>query len=164
MAPETGSVTVRLTEAEARLDAALALAQTGKAPAAWSIAKAQIEAFPDEPVVLREAGVVARLRGDHASALTLFKRVLAAQLMEIADLHAGLGEKDEAPRRYRQAIEARPDYAAAYLAAAKLACDLGRSSAVGATIRTPAKARRGKHAAGGISPISCRASECGSDA
>ncbi len=129
MAAETEPTTtkVRLTEAEARLDAAIALAQTGEATAAWAVAKAQIDAFPDEPIVLRKAGVVARLGGDHASALTLLKRALAPQLIEIADLHAGLGEKDEALRRYRQAIEAHPDYAAPYLAAAKLARDLGRS-------------------------------------
>ena len=103
--------------AEARLDVALARAWTGDAAAARTIAQAESRRFPDDPGVLRKAGLILRQCGDHAGALTLLRRSLAVQQTEIGDLHT---DRDEAPRWYRRAIETCPDLAAPYIAAAKL--------------------------------------------
>jgi len=116
-----------LAEAEVRLDAALALARVGDFVAARALAETQVNAFPDELTVLRKAGAVLRACGDHAAALVLFRRALAAQQIDIASEYSALGETEEALRWFRQAIVSHPDHAAAYLAAAKLERELGRS-------------------------------------
>src|ERR1019366_5570641 len=87
----------------------------------------QLKEFPDEPHVLRKAGEVLRLCGDEAAALLLSRRAAAPRQTEIGDQHAALGETTEALRWYRQAIDACPDHAAAWLAAAKLERAHGRS-------------------------------------
>jgi hypothetical protein len=113
-------VTAASTEAEAALDAALTLAQSGDRAAAWALAEPRLKQCPDEPGVLRKTGLVLRQCGDTTTALSLLRRALALQQTEIADLHATTGETEEALRGYRQAIESCPDLPAPYLAAAKL--------------------------------------------
>ncbi len=104
----------------------MARACAGDTAGARTIAEAERQRFPDDPGVLRKAGLILRQCGDPAAALPLFRRALAIQQTEIADLHATLEQTAEALRRYDNAIETYPDLAVPYLAAANLLCKTNR--------------------------------------
>jgi len=98
----------------------MARAWTGDTANARALAEAERARFPDDPGVLRKAGLVLRQCGDQAAALSLLRRAVAVQQTEIADLHATSRQTTEALRGYRNAIETCPNLAAPYLAAANL--------------------------------------------
>lgn len=122
-----------LMAALARLEQAIGLARQSLTEDACAIASEEIKNFPAEVNVLHKAGVIRRLSGDDKAALDLFTRALAVHPnfhyteIEIADLYAARGEKEEALRWYHKAIDSAPNYPVGYLRAAQLEKDLGRS-------------------------------------
>jgi tetratricopeptide (TPR) repeat protein len=120
-----------VTDAEARLEKTIRAMRSGNADGARDVATAAVETFPSEMRILHKAGVVMRLCGDGEAALRLFNRALGVHPnyhfteIEIANVYAASGEKEEALCWYRKAIDSNPDYPLSYIRAARLERELG---------------------------------------
>lgn len=96
---------------------AMALARAGQFDAAESALDGILTAAPNQPDALQLLGMIARQRGDHRAATTLFRRSLAIAPRQphvwnnLGNSLADLDQHDEAAAAYDQALSLQSDYA-----------------------------------------------------
>jgi len=89
----------------------LALHKAGQAQAAWEVARAALERFPDDAILLSYAGHICQAMNKNDTAFELWQRALAADpevsdpLWSIACLHGKLGNRAEARAAWLDVID-----------------------------------------------------------
>ncbi len=110
-----------------QLQLAISAMQAGQLPAAAQAANIVLQLQPEQPDALHILALVARQQQNHAIALQLFVRSLAANAKQpvvwanYANLLAFMQQLDQAEQAYQQALKLAPNFADAWSNAAKLA-------------------------------------------
>ena len=136
-----------------RLGQAMQLAQSGRLDDAQALLQQILIDRPNDPDALQLLGMIARQRGDQATAASLFRQSLEAQphqphvLNNLGNALAALADHAGAIQAYRQAIELRPDYDDARINLALALIATGASSQVEAWLAPLLRTRPG-HARG----------------